>query len=100
MDLEPIKGNEKGINVIDINDGSEQMADKSTIRSNNIYGVFPNDFHPLVSKRMMVGHRPRNPIKYVFPFLIKTPYTMRLENDKLTVNLTHDDMDRFKEPHI
>ena len=24
---------------------------------------------------------------------------MRLENDKLTVNLTHVDMDRFKEPH-
>ena len=76
------------------------MADISKIHSNNFYGVFPIDFQPLVLKKMMVGHRPRNPIKYGFPFLIKTPYMMCLENEKLTVNLTHVDMDRFKEPHI
>ena len=100
MDLETIKGSEKGIKVIEINDDNEQMADISKIHSNNFYGVFPIDFQPLVLKKMMVGHRPRNPIKYGFPFLIKTPYMMCLENEKLTVNLTHVDMDRFKEPHI
>ena len=76
MDLEPIKGSDKGNNVIEINDDNEQMADISTIHSNNIYGVFPNDFHPLVLMRMMVGHRPRNAIKYVFPLLIKITCTM------------------------
>ena len=47
MDLEPIKGSEKGIKVIEINDDNEQMADISKIHSNNFYGVFQLIFNLL-----------------------------------------------------
>ena len=44
----------------------------------------------------MKGCTPRNAIKYNFPFLIKTPYTLCLQNDASIVQLTNKDINRLK----
>ena len=96
MEFESIKSNKKINAVVEKLEVKEKDVVIPKVELSDIYGTFPTDFSPLVLMRIMTGSKPRNAIKSKFLVLIKTPYTMCLQNDKSIVQLTNDDINRLK----